>query len=210
MANSLCSLAEADAFLTDSFYGGAYGTIPAAWDDMDDGEKEQLLILAGMVMNRMTWVGWPVYEDQAMCWPRWLGNFDVSQTRYDLGLYGGFPTSWGDDNFTEETAQFPLNVKKAQAFIAYDVIFRGLQNRTSPTAGPATDAIKSINLFGDVSMSFDSGQEVPMRDLASLSALLRIRAYEIHELLAPYVAEMNFIGVWDDWEPALLDAVETS
>ncbi len=206
-SNSMCTLAEADTYLTNSFYGGTYGTIPAEWDDMDDAEKESLLILAGLVMNGMSWVGWPVYEDQAMCWPRWLVYKTQSNNRLNITSWGAF----ADDEselFTADTARLPDAVKKAQAYIAYDVVWRGLQNRTSPSAGPASDAIKSISLFGDVSLSFDPGQEVPMRDLQSINGFMRARAHEIYQLLAPYVTEMNFIGHWDDWTPTLLDAVE--
>lgn len=206
-SNSLCTLAEADTYLADSFYGGTYGDIPSDWDDMSDEEKESLLILAGLVMNGMSWVGWPVYEDQAMCWPRWLAYKTQPNSRLTITSWGTFPSD-ESELFTADTARLPVGVKKSQAFIAYDIVWRGLQNRTSPSAGPASDAIKSLSLFGDVSLSFDPGQEVPMRDLQSINGFMRSRSHEIYQLLAPFVTEMNFIGDWDDWTPMLLDAVE--
>lgn len=206
-SNSLCTLAEADTYLTASFYGGTYGVIPDDWDEMSDEEKESLLILAGLIMNGMSWIGWPVYEDQAMCWPRWLTYKTQSDNRLTMTSWGLFPVD-DSDLFTAETAKMPTSIKKAQAYIAYDVMWRGLQNRTSPSAGPASDAIKSISLFGDVSLSFDPGQEVPMRDLQSINGFMRARSHEIYQMLAPYVTETNLIGHWDDWTPTLLDAVE--
>jgi len=204
-SNSLCSLSEANGYLTNSFYA-PYGTIPPDWDAMDTSEQESLLILAGMVLNGMSWYGWQVYEDQAMCWPRWLKSRKHSKDKFIITGYGIFPDD-SSEYFTAATAKFPESVKKAQALFAYDVMYRGLQGRTSAAVGPATDAIKSINLFGDVSLTFDPGQEVPMRDLQNLNSLLRIRAYEIYELLAPHVTEFNFIGHWEDWEPERLKSI---
>ena len=136
-------------------------------------------------MTNMNWVGYPVYENQAMPWPRWTGH---------------------EDEFTAATAVFPNNIKKAQSYVAYDVIYRALQNRTSPSAGPAGDAIKAISLFGDISLTFENGTEVALRDGFGIGMLLTQHP-TIGLLLSPYVTQFGFIGDWIDETPDLLDEV---
>jgi hypothetical protein len=199
-SNSLCTVAEADDYLDASFYD------TTAWFDLTEAEKGSLLVIAGLVMNGMNWIGWPVYENQAMCWPRWIKAQKYPNKAHFLSDYSLFGED-ESDLFTDETVKFPDAMKKAQAFIAYDVVYRGLQNRTSAAAGPASDAIRSLSLFGDISLSFDPGQEVPLRDLCNLSGFLRSRSLEVYTLLSPYVSEYCFTGDWDDWEPEFLDEV---
>jgi hypothetical protein len=198
-SNSLCSLVEADAYIAASFYN------KTAWDATEDSEKESLLIIGGMIFNGFTWLGWPVYTNQAMCWPRWL-----AMQKPAPGYIGDTAPSYDPDDLVEADAVFPDAIKKAFAYFCYDVLYRSLQNRTSPGAGPATDAIRSISLFGDISLSFSPDLEIPMRDLSSISGLLRTRSPEIWALLSPYVSEMYFISDWDAWQPALLDEVAPS
>jgi len=154
---------------------------------MSDEEQENLLILAGMAMKNLFWLGWPGYEKQAMSWPRWMPN--------------------DDEDYDEENLEIPGAVKKAQALMAYDVIYRGLQKRTSPSAGPGTDAIKGVSLFGDISLSFGDKLDVPLKDGFSLTGLLRAGHPEIYLLLSPYVTEIGFIGDWSEQTPELLDEV---
>ena len=166
-------------------------------------------MLAALAMNGLPWLGWQVYEKQAACWPRWPFP-EAMNPRYarKYRYYSGFAYTFPEDDYTAATAEFPVNVKKAQAYLAYDVIYRGIQGRTSPSAGPAQDAIKSLSLFGDISLSFGEHQErLLMNDSLSLLGLLRAGHPEIYLLLAKHVTEINFISDWSDYEPELLDEV---
>lgn len=180
-ANSFCTVAEADEFLE------ASGWDVSLWDALDDEEKENLLILAALALNNLSWIGWKCYERQNLAWPRWFEE---------------------EEYFTADTISLPDDIKKTQAFLAFDVIYRGIQGRTSPSAGPATDAVKSLSLFGDISLSFGNATEVPLRDGISLTGLLRAGHPEIYLLLSPYVVEIHFIGDWNAaLPPDLLDEV---
>lgn len=209
-SNVLCSLAEADAYIAASLYPDK-----ATWPEKDETERESLLILAGLAMNDMNWIGWKVYREQAMCWPRWMWPKAPPAGRSRKRVTGAFPSDvqygdpyWrlDDEDFVEATAVFPQNVQKAFAYFAYDVTDRMLQGRTSPAAGPATDAIKSLSLFGDLSMSFSPEADLSLLDMTNLSALLRGRHYEIYQLLQAYVADGSSYGN-ERFEPTLLDEI---
>jgi hypothetical protein len=207
-ANSLLSLDEFDSYIAASFYD------KTAYSIMSDTEKTSLLILTGITFNAFSWLGYEVYEDQAMAWPRWLTLVEreiihttLGPVNYDgVSDYEG-PWSGGDVEYTAETAVFPEQIKCACAWYAYDVYYRSIQGRTSPGSGPAADALKSYSMFGDVSMSFDTNMEIPLRDITSISGLLRGRCPEIWTLMSPFVTEVRFMG--SDWQsdgPKKLDA----
>ena len=179
IANSLCSLEEASTFLAGS------GLDLTAWEDSSEAEQENLLILSGLALNNLAWRGWPCYEKQAMCWPRWLP---------------------GEAEYSADTATFPENVKRAQALLGYTVIRPGIQPPENPMAAPATHAIKSLSLFGDVSISFGEALEVPLRDGLSLAMLSRTGHTQLYLLLSAWAVEVHIFGDSDD-EPTLLDEV---
>ena len=179
-ANSLCTLAEADAYIAASLYS------TTAWDALTDDEKTYCLILAARVLAGFEWIGWPVYEYQAMPWPRWL------------------PTA---EYFTADYTSFPAAIKQAQAYIAYDVIYRGLQSRSAPSDGVATEAIQRLSLFGDISISYATG-EVPLSESSAWSEIIRHDHFEIDLLLEPYISAVAFTsGRTDETAPTLLDEV---
>lgn len=208
-SNSLCSLTEADAYIAGSLYADK-----ATWAGLEESEQESLLILAGLAFNGMNWAGWKCYTNQAMCFPRWKDPDPPQSYRKPRMVLGPFPhtVEYGymfddeDTLFTAATALMPDNIKKAQAYYAYDVIYRAIQNRTSPAVGPASDALNSISLFGDVSISWNQQLNVGLADIGSLTGLLRARSPEIYLLLQDWVCEYMSHG-HSRFEPTLLDAV---
>jgi hypothetical protein len=189
-ANSFCTVAEADEWIAASHYPGD------AWDAQTDGEKESLLVLAGMLMNNMSWCDYEVYEDQAMSWPRWSWE---SAREYEDG----------------DVITIPAAIRKAQAWIAYDVVYRGLQGASSPSEGRGADAISSLSLFGDVSISF-GGAERSLADGTAFARAVQSEHWPIYALISAYVSEVHFTrGRTRAWwrvnkerdAPRLLDAV---
>jgi len=179
-ANSYCTVEEADEYIA------AQWPDDTVWADLEDEERENLLLLACLAMQNLIWLGWPVYENQALALPVW---------------------DYDEEDFDEDTVSIPDNVKKAQALIAYDVIYRGLKNRTSPDSGPATDAIKGFALFGDISVNFGSAAETPLTTGFNLAGLLRAGHPEIYLLLSPYVSEIGMVRDWTEQAPDLLDEI---
>ena len=197
-ANSLVSSEEFDSYVAASFYD------KTAYATLSEAEKTSLLILTGITFNAFSWLGYEAYEDQAMAWPRWLTPVErevihtvLGPINYDGSNDDAFWTGTSE-KYSADTVLLPEQIKCAYAWYAYDVYYRSIRGRTSPSAGPATDALKSYSMFGDVSMSFDTGQEVPMRDITSISGLLRSRSPEIWTLMSPLVTEVRFIG--SDWQ----------
>lgn len=166
-ANSFITVAQADTYLAASPYD------TTAWDALSDSEKENLLILAGIEMNNLAWRWWPIYTNQAMCWPRWETD--------------------------EDDTDIPDNIKKAQAYIAYDVIWRGLQGGLTPSEGAGTDAITRLALFGELTVSFgDSASSLaqgwPLTDLC-------------HLLISQWVTRIKYTGQSSGTAPDLEDEI---
>lgn len=179
-ANSLCDRSEARTYIL------ASGLSITDWDDLSAEEQDNALILAGIALKNLIWDGFPCYMYQAMPFPRWRGD---------------------EEEFTADTAQNPETIKQAQALLAYDVIWRGLQGRTSPATGPATDAIKSLSLFGDISISFRDSAEIPLRNGITLAGLMRAGYSQIYLLLSEWATEIGFLSDWLEEEPDLLDEI---
>ena len=182
-SNSLCTLAEADGYIAASRYD------KTAWDEMSDEEKENLLILAGKVMNNLAWTDHPVYRNQAMePAPRWSKE---EAAEYAAG----------------DPITVPDHLKKAQAYIAYDFVHRRLcTGSANPADGAASDAIQRFSLFGDLTVTFADGEH-SLTDAGRITAALRSEHPEIWWLISEDVTEVRFIGDWNDEAPALLDEV---
>jgi len=179
-ANSLITLAEADVYIAASLYS------QTGWDALSDDDKTAYIELAGRVINNLEWIGWPCYKNQAMAWPRWLP---------------------GDEDLDADSAEMPGDVKKAQAYIAYDVIYRGLQSRTDPSDGVGSEAIQRLSLFGDISISYATG-EVPLSEGSAWTEIIRTDHFELDLLLSRYLTSVAFTsGRTDDKAPTLLDEV---
>jgi len=189
-SNSLCTTVEASAYMASVVF---LPGLADAWEALSDTEQEWLLYMAALAMNNMNWTGWKCYTNQAMCFPRWKED----------------ETEWDEDHVV-----FPDDMKKAQTYIAMDVIWRGIQGRTAADSAAVSDAIKSLSLFGDISISFDTKTEASLRDGISLTGLLRSGHPETYFLLSPWVKEIGFIGTWGRYnsdelrgDPELLDEV---
>ena len=63
-ADSFIAIDEADTFLS----GGPYNT--DGWAELSDDQKVLRLVLAAKLMGCMTWAKFPVYDRQALCFPR--------------------------------------------------------------------------------------------------------------------------------------------
>lgn len=182
-ANSFITVDEADAHIAASSY------VTSAWDELTDTEKENLLLLAAKVMQNMGWYKWPVYKNQALPFPRW----DAEDAA---------------DHVSGDEVEIPDDIKKAQAYIAYDVIYRGLQSgENNPADGPASDAISRLNLFGEVSITMATG-EVPLADGSAWSRIIKGKHFAIDLLLNEWLTDFYWTsGISDEDAPALLDEV---
>ena len=125
-ADSYCTVAEADNYLTDS----SIYTDVSGWTSLSESAKEERLRLATRLKDTtFFWVRHPVYENQARGWPRW--------------------TQVQADDFEDEpfTITIPVDIKKAEAYIAWDIVHRGLVNRSSPTEGKPGAEIQRLSFF---------------------------------------------------------------
>lgn len=161
-ANSYISVESADSILTAS---SIYDT--AAWTSLASSAKEERLILACLVMNRMSWAGYQVYENQALAFPR----------------------RWTAD----EAIEIPLNIQKTQAFIALDVIHRGLVSLSNPSSGVSKAAIKSLSLFQQSLTVTRADGPVTPADTSGLEQIIRTSHFPIYLLIDPYLTQVDVL-----------------
>jgi hypothetical protein len=163
-SNSMITVEEADAYIADSPYP------QTAWDGLTDDEKILRLVLAAKFMvNRFSWIGVTLYENQAMPFPRYVPPRRFQKGAWPLGATGGvsvngvfYPMQWeGIYEFGQlsveqlaELETIPDDIKRAQAYIAYGVIHRGMVGITDPATGPKAKAqLKSLSLFESLSLT---------------------------------------------------------
>lgn len=173
-ANSYISVASADSILNAS---SLYNV--TAWTALTTAGKEERLVLACLLMNRISWAGFPVYEKQALAFPR----------RWTV----------------EDAIEIPLNIQQAQAFIAYDVIHRGLVSASNPSTGISKAAIKSLSLFQQsLSVTRADGPVIPA-DTSGFEQVIRTSHFPIYLLIDPYLTQVSVMPELDG--PELLDEV---
>jgi len=173
-ANSYISVGSADSILAAS---SLYDT--AAWSALTSTAKEERLLLACLLMNRMSWVGFQVYKNQALAFPRrWTAEDDI---------------------------EIPLNIRQAQAFIAYDVIHRGLVSVSNPSKGISRAAIKSLSLFQQsLTVTRADGPMTPA-DTSGFEQIIRTSHFPIYLLIDPYLTQVSVLPAPEG--PELLDEV---
>ncbi|MBI4962497.1 MAG: hypothetical protein HY913_04410 [Desulfomonile tiedjei] len=154
-SNSYITLAYADSVISVS---SIYDT--TAWNALTDAAREERLVLACLLMNRLSWAGFKVYTNQALAFPRWWTS--------------------GDE------IEIPENVQKAQALIAYDVIHRGTVNVSDPSSGTSKAAVKSLSLFQSLSVTRADGPMSP-GDASLFEMLIRSSHFPIYLLIEPYL-----------------------
>ena len=170
-ANSMITLAECEAYID----AGPWPT--AAWDALtDDAKKFRIIVAAKYMVNRFRWRGVPMHVNQAMPFPRYyppgkhLEGAWPFGTRYYAEAYGGFVVNdrfyaipgWGEviqySDLTEEQLEeldvVPDDIKRAQAWISYDIVHRGLVGVTNPGAGTKVKPeLKSLKVFDSIDIT---------------------------------------------------------
>jgi len=166
-ANSFITIVEADAYLAASPYDDA------AWLALSTAEKEYRLILAAKYMrNKLSWLGWEVYENQYLPFPRYTGPIAVELP----------------DDFVPEV---PADIKMAQAFIAYDMIHRGLVGITAPSLGGASEPeIKSLDLFGRLKVT-TSDVAAKRTDGSAIEQQIASEHFHVNMLLEDYAVQIS-------------------
>lgn len=172
LANSLITVAEADAHIADSPYP------TAAWSALTAAKKEYRLILAAKFMkSRFSWSGWEIYEDQALPFPRWFPRESDSQASVP----------------SDVEVTIPEDIKRAQAYIAFAVIHRGLLGVSDPADGKVAEPeIKSLSLFGRMRVE-TTDTPAARTDQSIFEGLITSEYFQIGLLLADYVTTINII-----------------
>ena len=121
-SNSFVTVAEADEIIP---------LLPddsAAWEDLEEPQKEDRLRLACKLMSTLNLRGRRVYCSQALAFPR------TPQNNYRI---------------------IPQEVKETQVFLSYSVVHRGLAGRGTNVSDIDPGArVSQINLGGLLSVSF--------------------------------------------------------
>ena len=197
-ADSMITVAEADAYLAAS----PYSSVLTAWTALSTANKEIRLKLAAKFMkNHYSWIGWPAYENQAMPFPRVKAvrtedtGFRNPVWRYNTGSY--------ETQYTDP--ETPDDIKRAQAYIAYGIIHRGLVDVTNPNNGPSGHLVaQSLSLFGDMSVSLGS-QDPLYTDNSALEMAIRSEHFHINLLIEDWISQFN--ATPRAFGPTLLDEV---
>jgi hypothetical protein len=195
-ANSYCTAAEADAILT----GLGIYTL-TSWTALQTAGKEFRLKLAAKLTDSMFhYIGWPVYMNQALAFPRRIPTSDYPTIvrglmRWDpYWGYGGdlfgasdIPGEWTWDE--DDPIVIPDDIKTVQACIAYAVVHKRLTTQSDPADGP-DDALEISSMsIGGLSMSAASGP-LQRLDGTPLEAVTSSEHMHIYLLLEPYVSQI--------------------
>ena len=181
-SNSFITIGEADSYLAATTL---FDT--SSWDSLAEAQKEERLIHAALLMKtRFNWIGWPVYRKQALPFPRWLPD---------------------EQEFDEDTVAVPKDVKKAQAYIALDIVHRGSVGLDPASDGTTKQALKRLFLFGSLDVTLSDNPR-PTSDPSSLGRAIASPHWIIEQMLSPYLTTVQFINAASAAEaPELLDEV---
>jgi hypothetical protein len=157
---------ESDSFITvaeaDAFLGVDYPDAVDSWDALSDTEKEQMLRTAAQLMGYLSWKGRRIYCGQALPFPRVC-----------------------------ESSRFliPTEVKRAQALIAYSVVFRSFQSRYAPSGGDeSASRVTQVSLGGLLSVSFAGS---PATSGNVLDRIVRSVQYPIFAELRKFLTQIR-------------------
>lgn len=153
-----------------------------AWTALTTAAKELRLTMAARLMKYMTWCGYPVYEEQSM----------------------PFPRRWTEDDDIE----IPDDIKCAQAWLAYDIVHRGLVDSAlkPPTEGSPGDDVQSLSLGGVISVSLSKRTAPASGDSGALLAYVASCSFPLYLLIAPYYSQVTYLPAVN--VPDLLAAVD--
>jgi hypothetical protein len=178
--------AESDSFITVTEAGSYLESLPddtTGWEELATDAKELRLQLSAQLMGYLPFRGRTVFRYQRLCFPR------TSQP------YG-------------RRFKIPVEVKRAQAYIAYSIVHRKLAER--PEVGSEASSEwgrpSSISLGGLISVSF-SGKGTGGSMLDSITQGLPFPAYA---LLKPYMSQIRGRAVPDEDELRTLSTTTTT
>lgn len=165
-----CGSGNANSFITAADASTRLATVPidiTAWTALSSTAKEQRLIYAAHVMDYLPWIGWRVYTDQALCWPR---------------------------TCQDDPTDVPEGIKDAQAMIAYLIVHRGLVAMTLPSAGPSGGDATSVSI-GGLNVGFGSGE--PSLSGSSLNKFIKNNEFLIYARISRYLSVFRARGAGD-------------
>lgn len=185
-ANSFCTVSEADTYL-------AAHTIvdTSAWSALTTAQKAERLYQAALIMSQhYMWFHYPVYEKQALPFPRWYLDSD------------------GDEQYVGggSSASIPEPIKQAQALIALNVVHRGALSLTSVSQGVAKPPVKKLSLFGSLSVEVQAGDLSPSA-AGMLANIIQTENWMIESLLGPYKGTVLFSFIDSDNDPGREDEI---
>ena len=181
-STSFITISEADSYLAASTMLDT-----SAWTELNDAEKEERLEYAALIMTtQFMWIGRPVFKRQALPFPRWMP---------------------GEQAFSLEDISVPDRIKKAQAYIALNVVHRGAVGILPPGEGKPGPDLKRLSLFGalDVTMTDPPSRAVDPSPFGRLTESIH---WLIEQLLAPYITTVHCSsGRSQDHSPELFEEV---
>lgn len=157
-SNSFITVSEATSILT------ASPVDTTEWSAVSTPDKEQRLILAARAMATLSFRGYRVYEEQALCFPR---------------------------TCQPDVTVIPTNVKEAQALIAWLVIHRGLVSLSSPNEGTSGSPVTSVSLGGLLSVSFATS---PAPKGSSLDEAIVSEYFPVYMALVEYLTPLRIMN----------------
>jgi len=166
---------ESDSFITvaeaDTFLEDEYPDSVDDWDAEDDVIKEAMVRTAAQLMRYLMWRGRKVYCGQALSFPR------TCQDRIN---------------------EIPIEIRRAQAFIAYGTIWRAAQSRPDLAEGEiSASRVTQVSLGGLLSVSF-SGTSPTSGNV--LDRIVRSVQFPIFAELSRYLTQFRGRSVPDEDE----------
>jgi hypothetical protein len=152
---SFVSILEADTILAAAPFDSS------DWDDLIDTEREARLKYAVLLMDRLPWRGYRVYENQALCFPR---------------------------SFQSDTTLVLDRIKEAQVYIAWLIVHRGLVSLSSPTEGRSGSPVTRVSLGGLLDVAFGSSTG---SNGSFLSLLIAFDEFPIEALIIEYLSPVR-------------------
>lgn len=183
-SNSFVTITEADTYLAASTIIDA-----TAWDTLTEAQKEERLVYAALLMKaQFMWIGWLVYRNQALPFPRWMPD---------------------EQDFDPATIHIPEAIKRAQAFMSLDIVHRGSIGLSPASDGNPKPDLKRLALFGSLDVTLGNTQH-GASDPSRLGRMTQSGHWMIEQLLAPYSTTVQFTSATASNDaPDLLEEVTT-
>lgn len=166
-SNSFITVSEADSYLAATTLFDA-----TPWEDLTESHKEERLMHAALLMKTgFHWIGRPVYKRQALPFPRRL------------------PDAQDVDG---STITIPEPIRKAQAYIALDIVHRAAVGLTPASHGMSRRDLKRLSLFGSLDVTLGEMPHAPS-DPSSLGRSVASAHWVVQHILSPYVTTVQCI-----------------